>query len=402
MAPTTLNTNPAEFTEVKGWLKGATTVIAGNSLADINEYLYNHSWTIMGIPNSRIKKQILLNNFLKKVEANIKSYMEEDNTTFSSSPAPREGSPQLEQFSSDEEDNSELPDSQENSKDTDMEEANSPNPLASPILLSQGHYKQPSLSPSPPPQEIPCGQPQTEQDEWLNVMPVAEKLRLAAKAMRIREATKEIFKLSKVDKPFAFIDLETTGLDTYSDRIIEICIIRYNPTNGEKREWTQRINPEFQITPGAMEKTGINNAMLADMPTLSTVWPDICGRLAHSYVVGFNNHFFDWRLLRAESVRHGLDMPHIYGSIDLQVIFWQNNPQNLGACYLKYTGKEMHANDAHSALGDTQACIEILAAFLKQGLVPNVMPNFQQWAMDTGAKASGQKQIIINHGTYLI
>ncbi|MBQ5513141.1 MAG: 3'-5' exonuclease, partial [Bacteroidales bacterium] len=42
-------------------------------------------------------------------------------------------------------------------------------------------------------------------------------------------------------RPIAFFDLETTGLNISSDRIIEICILKVNPDHSEET-FTTRIN----------------------------------------------------------------------------------------------------------------------------------------------------------------
>ena len=47
-------------------------------------------------------------------------------------------------------------------------------------------------------------------------------------------------------KPIIFFDLETTGTNITTDRIVEISMIKIMP-NGEEKERTLRINPEMPI-----------------------------------------------------------------------------------------------------------------------------------------------------------
>ena len=63
----------------------------------------------------------------------------------------------------------------------------------------------------------------------------------------------------KLDRPLVFFDLETTGTDTRSDRIVEICVVRLNP-DGSREEKTRRINPERPIPAGASAVHGIYDA----------------------------------------------------------------------------------------------------------------------------------------------
>ena len=48
--------------------------------------------------------------------------------------------------------------------------------------------------------------------------------------------------------PIVFFDLETTGTNINSDRIVEICYLKVYP-NGNEESKTMRINPEMPILP---------------------------------------------------------------------------------------------------------------------------------------------------------
>lgn len=49
-------------------------------------------------------------------------------------------------------------------------------------------------------------------------------------------------------RPIVFFDLETTGVDTSHDRIVEISMIKVMP-DGEEIVKTRRLNPEMPIPP---------------------------------------------------------------------------------------------------------------------------------------------------------
>ncbi|MFN5794436.1 MAG: exonuclease domain-containing protein, partial [Bacteroidota bacterium] len=59
-------------------------------------------------------------------------------------------------------------------------------------------------------------------------------------------------------KPLAFIDLETTGVNVGSDRIIEISILKVLP-NGEKQIKTRRVNPQIPIPVSSTAIHGITD-----------------------------------------------------------------------------------------------------------------------------------------------
>ncbi len=54
----------------------------------------------------------------------------------------------------------------------------------------------------------------------------------------------------ELDRPIVFFDLETTGLSTKDDRIIEMAILRVSP-QGDVLERVRRFNPGIPIHPEA-------------------------------------------------------------------------------------------------------------------------------------------------------
>lgn len=67
-------------------------------------------------------------------------------------------------------------------------------------------------------------------------------------------------------KPMVFFDLETTGTNILTDRIVEISIIKLMP-NGTESEVTMRINPQMPIPAEATAIHHITDADVADCPT---------------------------------------------------------------------------------------------------------------------------------------
>ena len=49
----------------------------------------------------------------------------------------------------------------------------------------------------------------------------------------------------KLKRPIIFFDLETTGVDTSTDRIVEISMVKIG-VDGSKVVKTRRVNPEMQ------------------------------------------------------------------------------------------------------------------------------------------------------------
>ena len=59
----------------------------------------------------------------------------------------------------------------------------------------------------------------------------------------------------KLKRPIVFFDLETTGVDTARDRIVEISMIKVMP-DGEEITRTRRLNPGMHIPEEATACTG--------------------------------------------------------------------------------------------------------------------------------------------------
>ena len=62
--------------------------------------------------------------------------------------------------------------------------------------------------------------------------------------------------------PIVFFDLETTGTNITSDRIVEICYLKVYP-NGNEESKTLRINPEMHIPEASTAIHGIRTALLS-------------------------------------------------------------------------------------------------------------------------------------------
>src|SRR5690625_5409047 len=76
----------------------------------------------------------------------------------------------------------------------------------------------------------------------------------------------------KLSKPLCFFDLETTGIQVASDRIVEISILKVFP-NGNKESLTLRVNPEMPIPPESTAIHGISDEMVANEPTFKELAP---------------------------------------------------------------------------------------------------------------------------------
>ncbi len=163
-------------------------------------------------------------------------------------------------------------------------------------------------------------------------------------------------------KPLVFFDLETTGTNIGTDRIVELCYIKVHP-NGNEESKSLRINPEMHIPETASAVHGITDADVADCPTFASIAPELSHVFEGSDIGGFNSNRFDVPLLVEEFLRVGVNIDlSKCRFIDVQNIFHKMERRTLSAAYQFYCGAELE--DAHSALADTRATYEVLKAQL--------------------------------------
>ncbi|MDY0781150.1 exonuclease domain-containing protein [Tenacibaculum sp. IB213877] len=166
-----------------------------------------------------------------------------------------------------------------------------------------------------------------------------------------------------LSKPLVFFDLETTGVNIATDRIVEISILKVFP-NGNKESKTWLVNPEVEIPEASTAIHGITNEKVVTEPTFKELAPKVFEMIADADLAGFNSNRFDIPLLAEELLRAGIDFDmEDKKAIDVQVIFHKKEQRTLSAGYKFYCGKDL--DDAHSAEADTKATYEILKAQLK-------------------------------------
>lgn len=164
----------------------------------------------------------------------------------------------------------------------------------------------------------------------------------------------------ELTRPLVAFDLETTGLDINTDRIVEISCIKLSP-DGSREVKTKRINPTIPIAAAATAVHGITDADVQDAPTFKQIARALFDFLNGCDLTGFNIEGFDLPLLRKEFERVGIVFPSdgVF-VLDSWRIFLQREPRDLTAAYRFYCHKDLQ--HAHSAEADATAAADILLA----------------------------------------
>jgi DNA polymerase-3 subunit epsilon len=166
----------------------------------------------------------------------------------------------------------------------------------------------------------------------------------------------------KLEKPIVFFDLETTGIQVATDRIVEIAILKVFP-NGNKESKTWLVNPTIPIPSETTAIHGISDEKVANEPTFKELALEISELIHNCDLAGYNSNKFDIPLLAEEFLRVGIvfNMTN-RKAVDVQNIFHKLEQRTLVAAYKFYCGKDL--TNAHSAKADTTATYEVLLAQL--------------------------------------
>jgi len=161
-----------------------------------------------------------------------------------------------------------------------------------------------------------------------------------------------------------FIDLETTGINVSTDRIVEIAIVKIMP-DGSKQVKRKLVNPEMPIPKASSDVHGISDEMVKDAPSFRQIANEVKQFIEASDLAGYNSNRFDIPMLNEEFLRAGIAVDiEARKLLDVQKVFHMMEQRTLTAAYKFYCNKNLE--DAHSAEADATATWEILEAQLEK------------------------------------
>lgn len=161
---------------------------------------------------------------------------------------------------------------------------------------------------------------------------------------------------------FVCIDLETTGLQPKTDKIIEIGAIRVDE-GVVTGEWESLVNPERKLEERIVELTGIRDEQLAEAKKISELLPDLLAFLGERPLLGHSVNF-DFAFLKRAAAgekrsfeRQGIDTLKIARKYlqDLE-------SRSLGALCKHYG----IPHKAHRALDDARATADLYRKLVEE------------------------------------
>lgn len=166
----------------------------------------------------------------------------------------------------------------------------------------------------------------------------------------------------KLKRPLAFFDLETTGVNIATDRIVEVAILKVMP-DGEEKVLTMRVNPKMPIPTESSMFHGIYDEDVKDLKGFDELGQEVADFIGDADLAGYNSNKFDVPMLMEEFLRAGIEFSLEGRSfVDVQNIFHQMEQRTLKAAYKFYCDSDLV--NAHTAEADVRATYEVLKAQL--------------------------------------
>lgn len=150
-----------------------------------------------------------------------------------------------------------------------------------------------------------------------------------------------------------FFDIESTGLSTETDRIVQIGIMVISETGEVLVDKAKMYNPTIPISKTAEEAHGIKDGDVEDCPTFASDAKKLKKVFENKIIIGYNIMRFDVPLLLAEFKRAKVDVNLSGKFIDVLNVEKKLNSNKLADAYFRYTGNKL--TGAHDAMNDVRA-----------------------------------------------
>ena len=167
---------------------------------------------------------------------------------------------------------------------------------------------------------------------------------------------------------YTAVDIETTGLDPYTDRIVEIGLVKFNSDGRVLDEFATLVN-----SPGssrdAREIHQIDDSDLVGAPTIEQVIPEAFALIAGTVLVAHNLDFEE-SFLVTNAQRAGIPLPDTVGLCTLKTCRRQLDGRAFSLVAMYKTATGGWSDNKHTALGDARCVREVLLWLLNQSPSP--------------------------------
>ena len=166
-----------------------------------------------------------------------------------------------------------------------------------------------------------------------------------------------------INRPIIVLDFETTGLNPFADRIIEIGAVKLEH-NTVVDSFSTLVDPEIPLSEKVIQLTGIQDFMLKDQPKAAQALPRLMEFISDCPIAA-HNAGFDMAFLRSELGRldKKVELPEIDTLAFAQKLYPDLKRHNL-ASLCRHLGVAL--KNAHRAVHDATATAQCLAIMLEE------------------------------------
>lgn len=212
-----------------------------------------------------------------------------------------------------------------------------------------------------------------------------------------------------LERPIIFIDVQTTGPDRRTARIVRLATLRIDP-DGTEEFRSRLINPLSPITPGATDFHGISDEDVADCRPFIAYARALSDYLDGCDLAGFGIRRFHLRVLRQEFDAAGVDFNYRNRVVlDAMEVYHRLEPRDIDHAYRRFVGGEFDRKSSPDAT--VNAARAILNGQLKQYPdLPHEPEILERWASEEPVEnyiddqgrftLSDEGDPIINFGKY--
>lgn len=182
----------------------------------------------------------------------------------------------------------------------------------------------------------------------------------------------------KLSRPLVVFDIESTGTSFTHDRIVELSVIRIEPS-GKTTKGTKRFNPGIPIPKEATEVHKISDEDVKDAPHFSEHAETLYKFIDGCDFAGYNIKKFDLPLLEEEFRRVGIQFKwRDKALVDAYLIWLKAEPRDLQSAVKTFLGKDLIG--AHSAEADTAVIMDVIEKQIKKWELPETPKELYEWS----------------------
>ncbi len=203
-------------------------------------------------------------------------------------------------------------------------------------------------------------------------------------------------------RPLTCVDLETTGKNPRTARIVEIAITQVHP-DGTRVEWWSLINPGVPIPPETTAKHHITDDDVLGKPRFCDIAPRVVRAFRNCDFTGFNVNY-DLEVLGEEFKRAGVDTTVPEGHKPPRTLcgyrLWQiAEPRTLSDAVQRFAGRTHEG--AHGARADVAGTLDAIEGMFREfpdTVLPRDLDRLQelQWPRPENAVDARGKIVWLN------